>query len=92
MTMATSPDGGNLIAVFRRSGAAQSVGELNDNYARVLAAVRAHSPARYYCSRSPYAGIAGRLRAYLTDRVAARRGATPRQVLDALVERSQAGE
>jgi SAM-dependent methyltransferase len=83
----TSPDEGNLIAVFRSSGAeAPDRHALDGNYARVARAVGGHTPANYYLSRAPYAGAVGRLRAYLTDRAAARHAQTPRQVLDRVLE------
>jgi 2-polyprenyl-3-methyl-5-hydroxy-6-metoxy-1,4-benzoquinol methylase len=88
----TSPDGGNLITVFKRAAGSRPAGNMEENYARVATGVRAHTAARYYSSRAPYAGIAGRLRAYLTDRSATRGCETPRQVLDALIKRSKANE
>ena len=81
----TSPDGGNLISVFRAVTRAQPPRFDAATYARVAAIVKGHTTVRYYCSASPYAGPVKRLRAYLADRRAARRGETPRQVLDKLI-------
>ena len=81
----TSSDGGNLISVFRAVASAQPPRFDAANYARVAGIVKRHTAMRYYCSASPYAGPASRLRAYLTDRRAARGCETPRQVLDKLI-------
>jgi len=83
---ATSPDGGNLISVFRRVPAANPVPHLSGNYERIVARLRRHTAAAYYLSPAPYAGAAGRLRAYLTDRSAARGARTPKEVLDAVMK------
>jgi SAM-dependent methyltransferase len=84
---ATSPDGGNLMAVFSAAGPHAIEGhELDGNYARVARAVVGHTRANYYLSRAPYAGALGRLRAYLIDRAATRNAQTPRQVIDRLLE------
>src|SRR6185436_3577595 len=74
---AMSPDGGNLISVFRRMPAASAATPLKGNYERIVARLRTHTPAAYYFSPAPYAGAVGRLRAYLTDRSAARGARTP---------------
>ena len=84
----TSPDGGNLISVFRAAGARQP-GVDADNYARVSAVVKGHTAWNYYASASPYAGPLNRLRTYLADRRAARGCETPKQVLDNLIRRAQ---
>jgi SAM-dependent methyltransferase len=90
----TSPDGGNLTGVFRvaednsMSTVAQGFSpvSVDGNYARVSGIVRGHTSAGYYLSASPYAGPLGRLRTFLKDRAAARGRATPREVLDGLIE------
>jgi SAM-dependent methyltransferase len=91
MQMTTSPDGGNLVAIFRAAPTAQDdttaaqgfspVG----NCARVSRIVRGHTRAAYYLSASPYAGPLARLRTFLKDRRAARGCATAREVLDGLI-------
>jgi SAM-dependent methyltransferase len=88
----TSPDGGNLISLFR---VAQGFGpvpaaavSLPGNYQRVRRIVRSHTLAGYYLSASPYAGPLGRLRSFLKDRAATRGCATPREVLDRLIEQT----
>jgi SAM-dependent methyltransferase len=85
----TSEDGGNLISVFRRVPAANPVSHLNGNYERIAARLRTQTAA-YYFSPAPYAGVAGRLRAYLTDRSAVRGARTPQDVLDAVIGRDVA--
>jgi SAM-dependent methyltransferase len=83
----TSPDGGNLISVFRAADV--HVPPIDrENYARVAAGVRAHTARTYYCSRFPYTGPFSRLRAYVADRRATRGCATPKEVLDTLIDRS----
>jgi SAM-dependent methyltransferase len=82
----TSPDGGNLISVFRAAPGAVPVRTDSDNYARIAATVRRHTSLKYYCSRYPYIGPLGRLRAYLTDRRAIANCATATQVLDKLID------
>lgn len=84
----TSPDGGNLIATFKASGAAAEVAADPGNHARVAAALKAHTPLRYYGSIFPYIGPLQRLRTYILDRRAARGCESPLAVLDELVERS----
>lgn len=89
-----SPDGGNLTCLFRATGAQRPALSGVEgpprfdaaNYARVTAAVKEHTPLKYYSSASPYAGPVNRLRAYLADRRAANGCATPKQVLDKLIE------
>jgi SAM-dependent methyltransferase len=81
----TSSDGGNLTAVFRAVARAQPPRFDAVNYARVAAIVKGHTSLKYYCSASPYAGPANRLRAYLADRRAAQGCETPKQVLDKLI-------
>lgn len=81
----TSPDGGNLISVFRAVAHSHPPRFDASNYARVAGIVKRHSSIRYYCSASPYVGPVNRLRAYLTDRRAARGCQTPTQVLDKLI-------
>ena len=82
----TSPDGGNLISVFRAVGAGAASDRFDAAiYARVAGVVKGHTTLKYYCSASPYAGPVNRLRAYLADRRAARGCETPRQVLDKLI-------
>jgi hypothetical protein len=85
----TSPDGGNLISVFRAAPRAETPRADAANYARVAGIVKNHTPVRYYCSTSPYSGPMNRLRTYLADRRAARGHETPKQVLDALIDRSE---
>jgi SAM-dependent methyltransferase len=84
----TSPDGGNLITIFRRSAVASTPPNAAGNYRRVIDALKNHSALGYYCSAAPYAGPLGRLRAFLGDRRAARGRADARGVLDALIQRS----
>lgn len=84
----TSPDGGNLICVFRAAAPAGSPHADAANYARVAGIVKNHTPVRYYCSTFPYTGPMSRLRTYVADRRAARGHETPNQVLDALIDRS----
>jgi SAM-dependent methyltransferase len=94
----TSPDGGNLVTVFRTADlkagttgdAVQATRDvsLEGNYERVARAVGGHTPATYYLSRAPYAGPLGRLRNYLVDNAARRGMDTPRQLLDRLIERA----
>jgi SAM-dependent methyltransferase len=86
----TSPDGGNLISVFRAAtpplrGASQIETFGSANYSRVASIVRRHTSLTYYCSSWPYAGPVNRLRTHLADRRAARGCATPKQVLDKLI-------
>ena len=87
--MSTSPDGGNLISVFRAAPAAVPVRADSVNYARIAATVRCHTTPRYYCTRYPYLGPLTRLRTYLTDRRAISNCATPMQVLDKLIDAQQ---
>jgi SAM-dependent methyltransferase len=85
----TSPDGGNLIAVFRAAGALEAAPaplNLEGNYERVSRIVRGHRAAGYYLSASPYAGPIGRLRRFLQDRAASQGRATAREVLDRLIQ------
>jgi SAM-dependent methyltransferase len=84
-----SPDGGNLVTVFRRVPEQQAVDHLEGNYARVASVVRGHTLAAFYCSPAPYAGATGRLRAYLADRWAARGATAPVEVLESLLKRSE---
>lgn len=85
LSTTTSPDGGNLVTVFRAADRPQAVAIDSGNYARVARSIRGHSMLGYYCSPFPYRGPFGRLRAYLADRRAASRGATPREVIDTLI-------
>jgi SAM-dependent methyltransferase len=89
----TSPDGGNLITVFRAacperpvSGIAGAAQFDAANYARVTGVVKSHTSWSYYRSVSPYTGPFQRLRTYLADRRAANGCETPKQVLDKLIE------
>ena len=85
----TSPDGGNLISVFRAAnpqrGPSQIEGLDSANYARIASIVRRHTSLTYYCSSWPYAGPPNRLRTHLADRRAARGCETPKEVLDKLI-------
>jgi SAM-dependent methyltransferase len=85
----TSADGGNLVTVFRGAPATSVTAVDPANYARVSDAVRSHTIASYYCSTYPYSAPVGRFRAYMTDRRAASGCATPKQVLDRLIDRSR---
>jgi SAM-dependent methyltransferase len=80
----TSPDGGNLISIFRATATPASPVD-SANYARVAGAVRQHTALAYFLSSSPYRAPVGRLRAYLVDRLAVRGCRTPKQVLDKLI-------
>jgi SAM-dependent methyltransferase len=82
----TSPDGGNLIGIFRAAERPQMARYDAATYARVAGIVRQHTLWSYYGSTSPYAGPINRLRTYLADRRAARGCETPKQVLDKLIE------
>jgi 2-polyprenyl-3-methyl-5-hydroxy-6-metoxy-1,4-benzoquinol methylase len=82
----TSPDGGNLISVFKAVAQPPPARFDAGNCARVAAVVKGHTPWRYYASASPYAGPLNRLRTYLADRRAAQGCETPKQVLDKLIE------
>jgi len=79
-----SPDGGNLISVFK-AGEPRPPEIDGANYVRVTDAVRQHTAFRYYCSTSPWVGPLSRLRTYLVDRGAARDCETPRHVLDKMI-------
>jgi len=83
----TSPDSGNLVSVFRAAG---TIGEHldPDTYMRSAAAVRSHTALKYYCSVRPYVAPFSRLRAYLVDSRVAAACATPKQVLDTLINGS----
>ncbi len=83
-----SPDGGNLISVFKRVPGCSRITGLEGNYQRVAERVRTHTAAAYYLSPRPYAGAVGRLRAYMTDTTAARGAHTAKEVLDGLIKRS----
>jgi SAM-dependent methyltransferase len=84
----TSPDGGNLISIFKAADVKSTLdGGFEGNYARVAGVVRGHTAAGYYLSAAPYSGPLGRVRAYLRDRAATRGYETARQVLDALIRR-----
>lgn len=85
MSITTSPDGGNLISVFKAVERPQPARFDAANYARVAGVVKAHTEMNYYLSSSPYAGPVSRLRTYLADRRAARGCGTARQVLDKLI-------
>jgi hypothetical protein len=61
---------------------------LAGNYARVRRILRGHTARRYYSSAAPYVAPLGRLRAFLKDRAASRGRATPREVLDQLIEQT----
>ncbi len=81
----TSPDEGNLIAVFRAASGPQPWRADAANYVRTSNAVKRHTALSYYASASPYVGPFSRLRAYVADSRAARGCETPRQVLDRLI-------
>jgi SAM-dependent methyltransferase len=82
----TSPDGGNLIGIFRAAARPQTVGYGAATYARVARVVRNHTVWSYYSSPSPYTGPINRLRTYFADRRAARGCETPKQVLEKLIK------
>ena len=89
----TSPDGGNLMSVFRAAHPKPALSGVEApphfdaaNYARVAGVVKTHTSWNYYSSVSPYAGPLNRLRTYLSDRRAAHGCETPKQVLDKLIE------
>jgi SAM-dependent methyltransferase len=84
-----SPDGGNLISVFRAVPRALPPVVDPDNYARVAGLLREHSMLKYYCSSFPYRAPLGRLRAYFGDRGSAAGCDTPKQVIDKLIDRSR---
>jgi len=85
-----SPDEGNLTTVFSAPAAKPMDDvDLRGNYERVSRAVGSHTAANYYWSRNPYAGAAGRLRNFLTDRAAARGARTAPEVLDRLIDRAR---
>ncbi len=84
-----SPDGGNLVSVFRRVPDERPIDRLEGNYERVAGAIRGQTSAAFYGSAAPYAGAVGRLRAYLTDRWAARGATAPKDVLETLLKRSE---
>jgi SAM-dependent methyltransferase len=86
----TSPDGGNLITVFRRAASGASPPIDGSNYQRVAQIMRNHTKLKYYCSAAPYAGPAGRLRVFLQDWWAMQGCKTPREVLDKLIATSGA--
>ena len=85
VSVTTSPDGGNLISVFRAVERAQPPRFDAANYARVAGMMKAHTGMKYYLSSSPYLGPVSRLRRYLADRRVARGCGTPREVLDKLI-------
>jgi len=84
-----SPDGGNLISVFRAAKEPLPTEVDSANYVRVATAVRGHTTFRYYCSTSPWVGPLSRLQTYLADRGAAQGCDTPRRVLDKLINGAQ---
>ena len=84
----TSPDGGNLISVFKAATAPQPPRIDAANYTQVAGILKRHTALRYYCSASPYAGPLNRLRTYLADTRATQGCTTPKQVLDRLLARS----
>ena len=84
----TSPDGGNIISVFRAATPGMPAPIDPDNYARIAGRIRGHSAVKYYCSAFPYRGPFGRLRAFFADRRATAGCETAKQVLDKLIDRS----
>jgi 2-polyprenyl-3-methyl-5-hydroxy-6-metoxy-1,4-benzoquinol methylase len=83
---AESPDGGNLVSIFKAAAIGTPVRINAATYARIAGVVKEHTPFRYYRSASPYVGPLGRLRTFLVDRHAARGCETSKQVLDRLIE------
>jgi SAM-dependent methyltransferase len=81
----TSPDGGNVIALFKAAARGRPVRIDESDYARVANSIRQHTAFRYYRSASPYVGPFSRLKTYLLDRRAARGCETPKQVLDSVI-------
>ena len=81
----TSPDGGNLISVFKAVKGAPVEQSDCSAYARVVEVVRNHTSAKYYASRYPYIGPLNRLRTSIVDRMATFGCTAPRQVLDKLI-------
>lgn len=84
----TSHDGGNLTGVFKAASGHMPVWLDAENYSRVAGVVRNHTRIKYYCSPYPYSSPFGRLRAYSADRLATAGCATPKHVLDKLINRS----
>jgi 2-polyprenyl-3-methyl-5-hydroxy-6-metoxy-1,4-benzoquinol methylase len=82
----TSPDGGNLISLFRAGDGPGAVRGDPDNYTRIASILRHHTLLKYCFSRYPYSAPLGRLRTFLTDRRLAAKCATPREVLDKLID------
>lgn len=63
-----SPDGGNVLCVFRREGDEQKPpGGLESDAARTLALLGSHTAIRHYCSTVPFARAVGRLRRRLAE-------------------------
>ncbi|MSO56336.1 MAG: class I SAM-dependent methyltransferase [Acidobacteria bacterium] len=85
----TSPDGGNLISVFRAAPRAVPSAVDPDNFTRVAGLILGHTTLKYYCSPFPYRAPFGRLRAYFADSRAAAGSETPKQVIDKLIDRSR---
>jgi SAM-dependent methyltransferase len=86
----TSPDEGNVIAVFKAAVPASSDADaLRENYREVAEAIRGYTVRNYYLSAVPYKGPVLRLSAYIGDWVAARATRSARDVLDNVIGRSR---
>jgi hypothetical protein len=82
-SIALSPDGGTITAIFRPQSDPQSF-ESCHAYQRIKDTLRGHTNLRYYASATPYLRMNQRLMTYLRSRRIARRFATGKELLDAL--------
>jgi len=81
----TSPDGGNLLAVFRaESGRARPAGRLPGAYERLQAMERRRTAWRYWLRPRTYTRVFRRIARMLEERFAARRYADGRAILESV--------
>ena len=89
----TSPDGGNIWAIFERSPVAPPERQgIPGNYARVRAVLDRHTALRHACSRHPYLRPLNKLRTHLDEWRHIQSSSDARAILDALIARSGAGD
>jgi SAM-dependent methyltransferase len=89
-----SADGGNVEVVFVRDEHFALPDEIvrghTDGYPELVAQVlRSHTPSRHFLSGRPLGRLARRVGRQVAERVAVRGSASPRAILDALVEKAR---
>lgn len=85
----TATDGGIIFQIFKKNGAVprEVKGEIDGNFERIKNIVSRRTTLKHYFTHYPYSRVFNKIRQKFTEKEAADRFATGKEILDHLMEK-----